>query len=52
MPQTRQKEKLIVDRFLRMQGPVEQIVGGVRYADDLLLMSGVLCPDCLLDFGH
>ena len=27
-------------------------MGGVRYADDLTLMSGVLCEECLAEFGH
>ena len=42
---------LITEGFLLQGECVESVVGGVRYADDLVLLSGVLCPACLGTFG-
>jgi hypothetical protein len=42
---------LVREGWLRQGEAVDEIVGGVRYADDLTLMSSVLCPGCLGAFG-
>ena len=36
----RHKERLVIDGFPRLRGTIEEVIAGVRNADDLLLMSG------------
>ena len=38
-----QTKKLIRERFLHPGEDINQVVNGVRYVDDLILMSKLLC---------
>lgn len=48
----RRRGRLLREKFIMQDEHLDSVIGGVRYADDLLLLSTLLCTHCLEEYGR